>query len=89
MYGLKTTARFKGDGHIIYPDDKNNDVLMSVRGLETKAGLQDWELLNMLKNINPKAAYDISKSVAQSFDLFSHDTVAPERAREKILDMLD
>lgn len=89
MYGLHTAARFKGDGHIIYPDDINNNVLMSVRGLETKAGLQDWELLIMLKKINPKAARDISSSVAKSFSDFSHDAKAPERARETILGLLD
>lgn len=89
MYGIKPQARFKGDGHIIYPDEKNNDVLMSMRGLETKDGLQDWELLNMLRKINPKAAYTIANSVAQSFTDYTQDLAAPEKAREQILNMLD
>jgi hypothetical protein len=89
LYGLVPHARFKGDGFIIYPDVENNSCKMSVRGVATRDGIQEYELLSMLAEKDKKLALKISKSVAKNFDEFNHDENSIDIARAKILNALE
>ena len=88
LYGLHPDARFKGDGFIVYPDVENNDLMLSARGLNTRDGLQDWELLTLLKAKDPVAAKAISRRVAKAFNDLHTDSAALEAARAEVLILL-
>ncbi len=91
MYGMTPEARFKGDGFIVYPDPERGTLCPSVRGAETRDGLQDCELLRLLSAKNPAAAQAISHRVAVSFSQFTHDPTGRllETSRAEILTLLD
>ena len=88
LYGLHPDARFKGDGFIVYPDAENNSLMLSARGLNTLDGLQDWELLNLLREKNPAAAKAISRRVAFGFTDLHTDPLSLEAARAEVLTLL-
>ncbi len=85
IYGIQPAARYKGDGYIVYPDIENFNVTMSNRGIATREGLYDWELLHMLAQKDPAAAKAICLSVARRFDDFTDDAELLDAARTKIL----
>jgi hypothetical protein len=62
-----------GDGYIVYPDPAHNTVRSSVRGLSTRDGLQDYELLRILGAHDPATAHNLAASLVPSFDNFSDD----------------
>ncbi|WP_279580979.1 DUF4091 domain-containing protein [Fodinicola feengrottensis] len=62
-----------GDGYIVYPDPAHNTVRSSVRGLSTRDGLQDYELLRILGERDPATAHSLAASLVPSFDNFSDD----------------
>lgn len=88
LYGLHPDARFKGDGFIVYPDAEHNSLLLSARGLNTRDGIQDWELLTLLHQTNPAAAKAISRRVAAAFNDLHTDSAALEVARVEVLTLL-
>lgn len=89
LYGMIPEARFKGDGYIVYPDAKNNAILLSARAVATRDGVQEYELLSMLKKKDEKLALKISRSVAKNFDEFNHDENCADIARAQILKALE
>ena len=88
-FGLYPSARYKGDGYIVYPDVKNNSLLMSNRAIQTIEGIQDWELLNMYAKYNPKEALNIAKKAAKTFTDFKNDAVLLDELRLKLLNLLE
>ena len=86
IYGIQPNARYKGDGYIVYPDIENFDVLHSNRGVATREGLYDWELLHMLGQKDPAAALAISRSVARTFEDFTDDAAVIDAARARLLE---
>jgi hypothetical protein len=88
-FGLYPSARYKGDGYIVYPDVKNNSLLMSNRGIQTIEGIQDWELLNMYAKHNPKDALNIAKKAAKTFTDFKNDPALLDDLRLKLLTLLE
>ena len=88
LYGMNPDARFKGDGFIVYPDAEHNGLMLSARGLNTVDGLQDWELLNLLREKNPAAAKAIARRVASGFTDLHTDPLSLEAARAEILTLL-
>ncbi len=91
LYGLAPEARFKGDGFIVYPDPEHGTLLSSVRGIATRDGLQDWELLHKLAAKSPDSAVAIARRVAVSFSDFTYDPTGRllDAARAEILTLLD
>ncbi len=87
LYAIKPYARFKGDGYIVYPDFENSTVTLSARAVATIEGVQEYELLSMLKEKNPLMAKRISKKVASSFDKFNSDKL--DSSRREILELLE
>ncbi len=88
LYGLHPDARFKGDGHIVYPDAKNNGLLFSARAIATVEGIQEWELLRMLKAYDPKSAQALSRRVARTFRDFDPAEDAVDHAKRELLALL-
>ena len=88
VYGFHPDARFKGDGFTVYPDAANNSLMLSARALNTMDGLQDWELLSLLRERNPNAAKKIALGVAKDFKDLHTDPVSLEAARAEVLKML-
>ncbi len=62
-----------GDGYIVYPDPAHNTVRSSVRGIATRDGHEDYELLRILGERDPAAAHDLARSLVESFDVYSTD----------------
>ncbi len=91
LYGLNPEARFKGDGFIVYPDTERQTLALSVRGAETRDGLQDWELLRLLAAQNSAAALSLARRVAVSFSQFTHDPTGQllDTIRAELLTLLD
>ena len=88
LYGMNPDARFKGDGFIVYPDAANNSLMLSARGLNTRDGIQDWELLSLLEKKNPAAAKAIAHRIARDFTDLHTDPLSLEAARVEILTLL-
>ena len=88
LYGMDPDARFKGDGFIVYPDAERNSLMLSARGLSTIEGLQDWELLNLLREKNPAAAKAISRRIAFGFTDLHATAREVEAARAEVLTLL-
>lgn len=87
-FGLNPDARIRGDGYIVYPDPANNSIRNSVRMISTRDGAQDFELLKLLADKNPKMAYTKAKEVALRFNDFNWETENLERVRIEILEAL-
>lgn len=85
IYGIQPAARYKGDGYIVYPDPENLDVIHSNRGVATREGLYDWELLHMLEKKDAGAARAICASVARTFEDFTDSAELIDTARIKLL----
>ena len=88
LYGMDPDARFKGDGFIVYPDAEHNGLMLSARGLNTIEGLQDWELLNLLRQKNPAAARAIAHRIAFGFTDLHATAREVEAARAEVLTLL-
>lgn len=87
--GLNPKAQVKGDAYIIYPDEGTLQVKTSVRMMATRDGAQDFELLKLLADKDPAAAYEKSRKVAARFNDFNWDPQNLEDVRIEILEALD
>lgn len=87
--GLNPKADIKGDGYIVYPDKNGGRIKNSMRMIATRDGAQDFELLKLLADKNPAAAYEKSRKVAARFNDFNWDPQNLETVRREILEALD
>jgi hypothetical protein len=85
LFGLNTNAKVKGDGFIIYPDSKNSSIKNSVRMLATRDSAQDYELLNILAERNPKLSFEIAKKIIRRFNDFNWNPTHFEKVRCELL----
>lgn len=88
LYGIHPDARYKGDGFIVYPDVENNGLMDSIRGINTRDGMQDWELLHLLEQKNPTAAHAIARRIAKAFNDIHTTDLELEAARAEVLSLL-
>ena len=88
-YGMFPDVRYKGDGYIVYPDVKNNAILLSARAIATRDGVQEYELLTLLAKKDKKSALKISRSVAKMFSDFNKNEDSVDKARKQILELLE
>lgn len=88
LYGRTPEARFKGDGYIVYPGNRETPLTPSARFFASLDGLQDWELLKMLEVRDPAAALALAKVIAADFSHFTADTEKIGSARETLLESL-
>ncbi len=76
-----------GDTHAVYPGP-NNEVWPSLRLESMRQGIEDWELIRMLKKRDPARCDRIVATVFRSFCDFDPDPAAITRARKELLDAL-
>lgn len=89
LFGLNPEAKVKGDGFIIYPDPRNGTIKNSVRMLATRDSAQDYELLHMLAEKDPRRAYELAAKVIRRFDDFNQDPQYFEKVRLELLRRLE
>lgn len=73
LYSWLPNARFKGDGHIVYPNVENNTVNISTRFIATRDGIQDYELLKIAERIFKDESLSLSKKIARSFSEYDNN----------------
>jgi len=88
LYGLNEDARFKGDGFIVYPDG-GLGVLPSNRGMATREGIDEYELMKIAEKKYPQAVKALALSLTRSFSDFNPDPAALEAARIQLLMMAE
>ncbi len=85
LYGTSPSARFKGDGFIVYYDKENNRVTPSTRLLATAEGIVEYELLKIVEKKNPAEAEAISAGLTRSFTDYDDDPDDVEFAHIRLL----
>jgi hypothetical protein len=76
-----------GDSYIVYPTPQG--VLDSIRWEAVRDGIEDYELLEVLKARKPKEAEAICSSLIQGFDKYDLDVNHFRAARLKLLEALE
>jgi hypothetical protein len=76
-----------GDSHILYPI--HDGPLSSHRFEAHRIGIEDHELLSMVKAHNPAKADRIIGTVVQGFDKYTADVDAYRKARQALLEAAD
>jgi hypothetical protein len=89
LYGVSPNARFKGDGFIVYPNEEYNGVDFSARAVNTRDGIQEYELLHLLSLQSPQKAKALARKVGKSFLHFNHDENCVDIARKELLELLE
>src|SRR5215470_14706832 len=77
-----------GDAFIVYPDRSGKSVYSSIRLETMREGIDDYELLLLLKRSNPAAAEQLSQDAITSFTEYVRDPVAFRNIERKLLQAL-
>ncbi len=77
-----------GDTHIVYPSEDGH-VYSSLRLEAQREGMEDWELIRMLKVKSPEACAAITGKVFQSFKKFAKTPGKIRAARRELLKALE
>jgi Domain of unknown function (DUF4091) len=77
-----------GDAFIVYPDRAGKSVYSSIRLETMRAGIEDYELLMLLRQKNPAVAEQLSQTAIQSLTDYVRDPAAFRAIERKLLDAL-
>jgi Domain of unknown function (DUF4091) len=77
-----------GDAFIVYPDRAGKSVYSSIRLEAMREGIEDYELLRLLKQKNPAAADQLSQTAITSFTEYVRDPAAFRKIERKLLEAL-
>jgi len=77
-----------GDAFIVYPDRAGRSVYSSLRLETMREGIEDYELLLVLKRRNPAAAEQLSHDAITSFTEYVRDPVAFRKIERELLQAL-
>ncbi len=77
-----------GDAFIVYPDRAGKSVYSSIRLEAMREGIEDYELLLLLKQKNPAAAEQLSQAAITSFTEYVRDPAAFRKIERKLLQAL-
>jgi len=77
-----------GDAFIVYPDRANKSVLSSIRFETMRAGIEDYELLRMLKAKNPVEAERLAQAAVSGFTEYVRDVAAFRKIERRLLEAL-
>ena len=77
-----------GDAFIVYPDRAGKSVYSSIRLEAMREGIEDYELLLVLKQKNPAAAEQLSQAAITSFTEYVRDPTAFRKIERKLLEAL-
>ena len=75
-----------GNGFVVYPG--NGKPEYSVRGHLQRAGAYDFELLKMLEEKDPAAAYALVEKVCRTFDDYTTSGALVDETRKELLELL-
>lgn len=89
LYSYMPGARFKGDGHIVYPNTKHNTVNLSTRFIATRDGIQDYELLKIAEAKYSSEAKALSRRIARSFQDFETKPEVLDSTTSELLRMAE
>jgi len=81
VHGLTPTARFKGDGYVVYPDRENRSYLPSMRYMATMMGAEEFEVFAMAAKKHPEEAKALAMSMARDFRVFDENSEHLDAAR--------
>ena len=82
-------ARFKGDGHIVYPNTKHNTINISTRFIATRDGIQDFELLKIAEKHFENETYALSREIASSFSEFNNNAQSMDSTVSTLLKLAE
>lgn len=82
QYASKATP---GDAQIVYPDKDNLNLKKSLRYEAMRDGIEDYELLHMLRADNPTEANQIIDSILQDAKTYTTDPTVYREARRDLL----
>jgi hypothetical protein len=88
VINANTTLLPPGDAFIMYPDRANKSVLSSIRFEAMREGIEDYELLQLLKTKNPTEANRLAEAAIVSFTEYVRDPVAFRKLQRELLEAL-
>jgi hypothetical protein len=88
VINANTTLLPPGDAFIMYPDRANKSVLSSIRFEAMREGIEDYELLRLLKTKNPAEANRLAEAAIVSFTEYVRDPVAFRKLQRELLEAL-
>lgn len=77
-----------GDAFIVYPDRAGKSVYSSIRLETMQAGIEDYELLMLLRQKNPAVAEQLSQTAIQSLTEYVRDPAVFRAIERKLLEAL-
>jgi hypothetical protein len=77
-----------GDAFIVYPDRANRSVFSSIRLEAMREGIEDYELLQILRQKNPAEADRLSQAAISSFTEYVRDPAEFRRIERRLLEGL-
>ena len=77
-----------GDAFIVYPDRTGKSVYSSIRLEAMREGIEDYELLRVLRQKNPAEAERLSQAAVTSFTEYVRDPAAFRRIERRLLEAL-
>ncbi len=76
----------KGDYWVVNPDREHNLLERTLRLESMRDGIEDWEVVTILKKIHPQLATDLAKALASTPGTFTGDATYLDRIRSLVLD---
>lgn len=77
-----------GDAFIVYPDAQRKSVFSSIRLEAMREGIEDYELLQLLKERNPGEAERLARAAIAHFTEYVRDPAAFRRIHRSLLEAL-
>jgi hypothetical protein len=77
-----------GDGFIVYPDREQKSILSSIRLEAMREGIEDYELLRVLKDKDPTAAQALAQQAIGSFTDYVRNPAQFRRIHKQLLGTL-
>jgi hypothetical protein len=84
LYGLFDDARFKGDGHIVYPDPEHKKYNLSARFINTRDGIQDVEAY-LIRREDDADLREVLRGAAENYYTYDEN---PETFEERLKALL-
>lgn len=76
----------KGDFWVVNPDKEHNLLERTIRLESLRDGIEDWEVVSILKKTHPDLATDLALALASKPGTFTGDVTYLERIRALVLD---
>ncbi|MFI5691333.1 glycoside hydrolase domain-containing protein [Kribbella sp. NPDC051586] len=76
----------KGDYWVVNPDKEHNLLERTIRLESMRDGIEDWEVVSILKKTHPDLATDLAKALASTPGTFTGDVTYLDRIRSLVLD---